>query len=261
MNETECTDPVKLKSVYIAGPMRGIKHYNFDAFFNAERYMERMGAACVVNPAREDLDSGSIGFDPRDVDVADWNLFPGSDGDFIEVALRDIEILSRCETICMLEGYENSAGAKAELAFAKWIGLHEVYQSVKNTGPVEYRWGKHSEDGNLPDDLQDLEEHPFFAAWKEIWRNDSCAHEKKDQETILQEAERLVYGDRNAQYGPPTQDFDRTAKMWSALKGAEFTARDVAMFMICLKLSRETHQKKRDNWVDMAGYADCGSRC
>jgi hypothetical protein len=82
-----------------------------------------------------------------------------------------------------------------------------------------------------------------------------------EQESILEEARRIVKGDRQNQYGPPDQDFQRTAKMWSALKGVEFSAQDVAMFMICLKLSRQTHQNKRDNWVDVAGYAECGSKC
>ena len=49
--------------------------------------------------------------------------------------------------------------------------------------------------------------------------------------------------------------------MWSAIKGVPFEAREVAMFMVALKLSRETHQRKRDNWVDIAGYARCGSLC
>lgn len=80
-------------------------------------------------------------------------------------------------------------------------------------------------------------------------------------EGILEEAARLTRGDRQNAYGPPNQDFARTAKMWSALKGVEFTPAEVAMFMICLKLSRETHQKKRDNTVDMAGYARCLAIC
>lgn len=80
-------------------------------------------------------------------------------------------------------------------------------------------------------------------------------------EDILEEALRITSGDRQAQYGPPDQDFKRTAAMWTALKGVEFTAQDVAMFMVCLKLSRQTHQRKRDNWVDIAGYARCGSKC
>lgn len=80
-------------------------------------------------------------------------------------------------------------------------------------------------------------------------------------EDILEEALRITKGDRQAQYGPPDQDFERTAAMWTALKGVPFTGREVAMFMICVKLSRETHQRKRDNWVDVAGYARCGSMC
>ena len=82
-----------------------------------------------------------------------------------------------------------------------------------------------------------------------------------DKESILLEAERLTDGDRQSQYGPPEQDFSRTASMWNALFGWNATARDVAMAMICLKLSRQTHMAKRDNWTDIAGYAKCGWRC
>lgn len=81
------------------------------------------------------------------------------------------------------------------------------------------------------------------------------------EEDILEEAIRITEGDRNASYGPPDQDFQRTAAMWSAIKGVPFEAREVAMFMVAMKLSRETHQRKRDNWVDIAGYARCGSLC
>jgi hypothetical protein len=79
------------------------------------------------------------------------------------------------------------------------------------------------------------------------------------EEDVLEEALRITSGDRQSQYGPPEQDFTRTAAMWSGLFGHKlkepFEARDVAMAMICLKLSRETHQRKRDNSVDVAGYA------
>ena len=85
--------------------------------------------------------------------------------------------------------------------------------------------------------------------------------EGTSEEDILEEASRITSGDRQNQYGPADQDFKRTAQMWSAIKGVEFTPKEVAMFLICLKLSRETHQKKRDNWVDIAGYAKCGSIC
>jgi hypothetical protein len=78
---------------------------------------------------------------------------------------------------------------------------------------------------------------------------------------LLREAETLVNGDRNNSYGPPTQDFDRTAIMWTAyLDGRRILeAHDVAAMMILLKLSRISWDPtNRDSWVDIAGYAACG---
>ena len=81
------------------------------------------------------------------------------------------------------------------------------------------------------------------------------------EDDVLVEALRLTSGDRQASYGPPDQDFRRTADMWTALFGHKFEPKDVALAMILLKTSRQIHQRKRDNWVDIAGYARCGSIC
>jgi hypothetical protein len=62
--------------------------------------------------------------------------------------------------------------------------------------------------------------------------------------------------ERGSDYGHPKEDFGRTAKLWSAIKGIEFTADDVALFMICVKLSREVHKHKLDNLDDIQGYAE-----
>jgi hypothetical protein len=84
---------------------------------------------------------------------------------------------------------------------------------------------------------------------------------------ILEEALSVTSGDRQASYGPPDQDFRRTAGMWTALfgdllkDGVEFEPFHVAQAMILLKMSRQLHQRKRDNWVDTAGYARCGAIC
>lgn len=78
---------------------------------------------------------------------------------------------------------------------------------------------------------------------------------------VLEEAIQLTRGDRQAAYGPPDQDFVRTAAMWTPLLGVEVSSKQVALCMIALKLSRETHQSKRDNWVDIGGYARCGAIC
>lgn len=96
--------------------------------------------------------------------------------------------------------------------------------------------------------------------------NSSAGHsaEKLD---VLQEAMLVTSGDRQNAYGPPDQDFRRTADMWTGylrdfLKhDFKFEPFHVASMMILLKQSRQLHQRKRDNWVDTAGYARCGQLC
>lgn len=78
----------------------------------------------------------------------------------------------------------------------------------------------------------------------------------EQDDSILLEAHKLVHGDRGEDYGGPLDDFSRTAKMWSAIKGVEFTAEEVGLFMICVKLSRMVNKFKRDSLTDIAGYAE-----
>jgi len=86
-------------------------------------------------------------------------------------------------------------------------------------------------------------------------------------ESILSEAERLTGVDRQADYGPPDEDFRRTAGMWTAMlqhklaSGVKFESWEVAQMMICIKLSRLQHKPKRDSVVDTAGYANCMDHC
>jgi hypothetical protein len=75
-------------------------------------------------------------------------------------------------------------------------------------------------------------------------------------ETILEEAQRLVHGDRQAAYGHPIEDFTRTAAIWSAILGAPVTAEQVGLCMIGVKISRQCNTPKRDNMTDAAGYAE-----
>lgn len=81
-----------------------------------------------------------------------------------------------------------------------------------------------------------------------------------DQESVLQEAERLVNGDRQKDYGSASESFRRIASLWSVYRGVEFTPKDVACMMILMKVSRSVSSDKRDNWVDIIGYADLGSK-
>lgn len=92
--------------------------------------------------------------------------------------------------------------------------------------------------------------------------------EKWPRQDLLEEVIELVTKSRNAQYGPPTQDFVRTAAMVTLAfepilkEGARLESHHVAIFMLCLKLSRLTWSPTlRDNWTDSAGYAACGWEC
>lgn len=82
--------------------------------------------------------------------------------------------------------------------------------------------------------------------------------------TILEEAQSLVYGDRQASYGHPFDDYTRTARMWEAILGMTpytITPRVACLMMAAVKISREVNKPKRDNLVDLAGYAACAQRC
>ena len=81
------------------------------------------------------------------------------------------------------------------------------------------------------------------------------------RKSILIEAEGLVHGDRNADYGHPLDDFKRTAKIWGAILGIEVTPEQVGLCMCGVKISRECNKSKRDNMVDLAGYAETVAWC
>lgn len=83
-------------------------------------------------------------------------------------------------------------------------------------------------------------------------------------ETVLEEADRIVAGDRRDDYGHPYHDFTRTGRMWGALlddwRSSDVEgvpAQLVGLCMVALKMSREVNRPKRDNRVDGAGYLKC----
>ena len=83
-----------------------------------------------------------------------------------------------------------------------------------------------------------------------------------ESESAAQEAHRLVHGDRGEDYGHPFTDFSKTAQivqgilMQKLAPHAQITPEDVGLIMIAVKMSRHTNRPKRDNLVDIAGYAE-----
>lgn len=77
-------------------------------------------------------------------------------------------------------------------------------------------------------------------------------HEPK---TVLTEANAIIHGERRDDYGPAEESLDRIAAMWSAIFGKPVTRADVCLAMIVMKVAREVNRHKRDNLVDVCGYA------
>lgn len=101
--------------VYIAGPMTGIKDWNFPAFFDAERQLELLGHD-VINPAHNDgatvqeaLDSAGTPDRPNQL----WSWY----------MRRDLPHVMDVDALCVLPGWQTSKGAQLEVHVAQAIGI------------------------------------------------------------------------------------------------------------------------------------------
>ena len=74
-------------------------------------------------------------------------------------------------------------------------------------------------------------------------------------ETVIQEAQRLVYGDRARDYGLAGREAEKVASGWSVITGAKILPEHYPLCMAWLKIVRQTNMPKRDNLVDLAVYA------
>lgn len=109
--------------IYIAGPMRGKPEFNFPAFYDAETEL-RLEGHDVVSPARHDEENG---FHPTGTtgneDLASLGF------DLTETLLWDLQQVAAADGIYLLDGHENSSGARAELALAQALGKNVRYET------------------------------------------------------------------------------------------------------------------------------------
>jgi hypothetical protein len=75
---------------------------------------------------------------------------------------------------------------------------------------------------------------------------------------VLKEADKLIHGNRDKSYGPPAENFQRIADLWTVILGAKVSLTEVALCMVSVKMARLVATPKHlDSVVDIAGYAGC----
>lgn len=73
---------------------------------------------------------------------------------------------------------------------------------------------------------------------------------------ILEQALEITGGDRQDAYGSPKENWERTAKIASAITGINLTPEECVKVAIAMKLARlQQTPDHRDSMVDLAGYA------
>lgn len=210
--------------IYLAGPMTGRPHYNVEQFEFYESRLEGDGHTVVTPFAPNSVVwSRHFGrpFDPRS-DECDYGhpLLP-------EMLAEDFKVLLSADGVYFLPGWRQSRGSRHEFAMARALGkpCHEAHDGAAIT--------------------------------------DDAVVSVQPTGPITAEAQSLVYGDRNAAYGHPHDDYRTTARLWEAyldLPEGRIGAKHAAMMMALVKVSRESRRPKRDNLVDLAGYAECAWR-
>jgi len=107
--------------VYLAGPMRGYKDFNFPAFFAAAEKFKAEGHE-VFNPAEADLEEFGTVENVQKLYEADPEKLKR------HVMKKDLLwLLDHAEAIAMLPGWEKSFGANVEFVLAEYLKLKQIF--------------------------------------------------------------------------------------------------------------------------------------
>jgi len=210
------------ESVYLAGPISSRPDYQ--KFFAEWREKLRpFYADCrVVSPAAM-----------PEVPGYTWS----------DYVARSIPLLLSCDMVAVLPGWRDSVGTVVECFLAQVLEK-----------PVDF-WDAHIDGPYLDNAIfPDYVAPPASRLWHAT--NWLKANAPTPFTSRMGEAAALIGGDRRRDYGPPEQDYGRAAALWSAATGRAMTASEGVLFMMCVKISRQMNSPKRDNIVDLHGYAE-----
>ena len=101
------------KKVYISGPITGTDDY-MERFARKEAELTEEGCI-VINPAKVN------------------RMLPDETG-YGEYMMMCLEMMRMCDSVCMMDGWERSNGARFEHMFAKITGKDIVYESRRDEG-------------------------------------------------------------------------------------------------------------------------------
>ena len=259
---------------YLSGPMTGYPNYNFDAFNNSADRLRKQGFT-VYNPA-ESFDGAQ--------DLP-WTVYMKNDYEAIlkcgavmvlegwEAALGSVlEVvfaLSRGMSIFEITGYghnnlyrDNGDDTRNDIKHILKTYIASIEPKKEHTPEISSTPKNVSYNYEfITDTFTSKEDVKAYVEKRRLFNNHGFDKNMKDEdntvvksETILEEAQRLVHGDRGEAYGHPLDDFSRTAEIWSAILGIPVSAEQVSLCMVGLKISREVNKPKRDNRTDGAGY-------
>lgn len=208
----------KQTRIYIAGPMTGHWDHNFAAFHRAAERLRDAGWESV-NPAEHFGGRTDL---PRE--------------SYMRAA---IGMLVTCDAVAMLPDWDLSMGARAEYMLATECGLTIIDAAT----------------------LEPLECPPKAAVAFDDEPRARRAAEAQPDVPILEEAAKLVATTLHDECGHPSHSLARIAQLWHGLletkliPGRKITAMDVPLCLVAMKLVRQAHRPRRDNLVDIAGFA------
>ncbi len=111
-------------NIYIAGPMRNIKDFNFPAFHEAAEKLRAEGRK-VFSPAERDLEvygEEACKSDTGNIEEAIEHGFS-----LREAMCDDLTYICMvADAVALLPGWGNSEGAKVEAALAQYLGLQVI---------------------------------------------------------------------------------------------------------------------------------------
>ena len=97
--------------IYLSGKITGLEKEDYTRQFARAESFYKTGGFDVVNPVK--IGEEVLKINPK----AEWQDF----------MIRDLEALRTCTHIALLEGWEESKGAKMEKAEAEKLGLEIMY--------------------------------------------------------------------------------------------------------------------------------------